>query len=428
MEHTVLLVDDERNILNALTRIFRRDGLNILASESGAAGLELLKNNKVSLVISDYRMQGMDGVEFLIRVKEVSPETIRLMLTGYADLKAVIFAINKGEVYRYITKPWSDDDLRAIVKDALEMYSLHSENRRLTELTRNQNMVLANLNRGLESKVAEQTRKIRGNFFGFVRIFADMMELYDQHVGGHSKRVSKMANALAVKMGIQGADAELIETAALLHNIGLIGLPRDLVDKDESQMNEHELALFRQNPILSQELISSIDTLRQVGVIIRSHMEKYDGKGYPDGLRKGEIHIGSGIIAICKCYDNMRHRQEPGLPIREIIQHVKDRTGSDFDPEVADVFLDFLNTWGDGSFNTGIDGSSLTGAEQNLIVSLSTLRPGMTLAKDMISNRGRLLVSKGTVLTNVLIEKILKFNQIEAIIGGVHIVHVRKVS
>lgn len=113
---TVLFVDDERNILNAFMRVFRMEGYNILTAGSGPEGLELAKGNRVALVVSDHRMPGMEGVEFLSKVKAVSPDTVRFMLTGYADLKAVMGAINKGEVYRYITKPWNDDELKAAVR------------------------------------------------------------------------------------------------------------------------------------------------------------------------------------------------------------------------------------------------------------------------------------------------------------------------
>ena len=146
---TVLFVDDERNILNAFMRVFRMEGYNILTAGSGPEGLELVKGNRVALVVSDHRMPGMEGVEFLSKVKEVSPDTVRFMLTGYADIKAVMGAINKGNVYRYITKPWDDDGLKVVVRDAVNLYKIVQENRTLHELTARQNAELADLNSGL---------------------------------------------------------------------------------------------------------------------------------------------------------------------------------------------------------------------------------------------------------------------------------------
>ncbi|MGQ9631466.1 MAG: response regulator [bacterium] len=135
-QHTLLFVDDEVDILNILQRIFRNEGYNVITASSGAEGLEKLKGNKISLVMSDQRMPGMTGVEFLSRVREISPDTIRVVLTGYADIDIAISAINQGEVYRFISKPWNDEELRLTVRQALERYDLEMENRRLSELTK----------------------------------------------------------------------------------------------------------------------------------------------------------------------------------------------------------------------------------------------------------------------------------------------------
>lgn len=417
MENTVLLVDDERNILNSLTRVFRKDGYNILTAEGGAEGLELIRANKVSIVISDHRMPVMEGVEFLSRVKEASPETIRFMLTGYADIKAVMSAINKGEVYRYITKPWNDDELRSAVREALEHYNLTAENRRLTELIKGQNAQLVDLNKNLESKVEQKTRKIKENFFAFVKIFSNLMELFDQNAGGHSKRVGAMSRAMVLKMQFDEADADLIETAALLHNIGLIGIPRDLLERDEDSLNEDEKALLRHNPALSQDLLSHIDTLKQAGIIIRGQMERFDGRGYPDGLKKEELHIGSRILAVCKSYDTLKNGRRK-LPLAEIVKWLKDESGTRFDPEVVDEFIGLLAEWREDEIS-GMSPDQRAAYER---ISLKDMRSGMVLAGPIVTNKGRLLVTKGTVLTEVLIDKVLKFHQLDPVVEHIYVV------
>lgn len=416
MNNTILFTDDEKNILNSLFRVFRKEGYNILTADNGKDGLELVKANKVSVVVSDHRMPGMDGVEFLSKVKAFSPGTIRFMLTGYADIDAVMGAINKGEVYRYITKPWNDDELKRAVADAVDIYNLHEENRRLNELTVKQNSELQELNRNLEKKVDEKTRKIKENFFAFVRIVANLIELYDPDLGGHSRRVASMSRAMAFSMGIDGIDAELIETAALLHNIGLVGIPKEILEKDEEFLSGREKALFLHNPELSQDLLSSVDTLRQAGIIIRSHMERYDGKGYPDGLKNEEIHIGSRILAVCKRYDTLKNKK--GLSLKDTIGEMRKEMGLSLDHALVDDFLRFLQNWRDESSQAGLTqdaGGSCTK------LPLSELRQGMVLGKNLITVNGRLLVTKGTVLTKALIEKVTNFNEIDPIPEGVHI-------
>lgn len=142
---TLLLVDDEEKVLNSLIRLFRKDNYKILTALSGTDGLEVLSNNKVDLILSDYMMPGMKGVEFLSESKKITPDSIRIMLTGFADLQATMDAINKGEVYRFMTKPWDDDDLRLTIRQSLDYRNLYMENRRLADTVRKQNSLIEDL-------------------------------------------------------------------------------------------------------------------------------------------------------------------------------------------------------------------------------------------------------------------------------------------
>jgi two-component system NtrC family sensor kinase len=154
----ILCVDDERNVLRALERIFIDDDYEILTASSGEQGLEILKElPQVKVVISDYRMPGMNGVEFLKEVFKTQPETIRIVLSGYADTAAVVAAINEGKIYKFIPKPWNDDDLRATVAKALETFAVRHRNLQLAEELRLKNEELSALNASLERLVAERT-------------------------------------------------------------------------------------------------------------------------------------------------------------------------------------------------------------------------------------------------------------------------------
>jgi response regulator RpfG family c-di-GMP phosphodiesterase len=130
--NTILLVDDEENIIRSLVRLLRRDGYNIITANGGKEGLEVLKEKKVGVILSDQRMPEMSGVEFLSQVKELYPETVRMALSGYTDLNSVTDAINHGAIYKFLTKPWEDDLLRSNVDDAFKHYRLYTENKRLS--------------------------------------------------------------------------------------------------------------------------------------------------------------------------------------------------------------------------------------------------------------------------------------------------------
>ncbi|MBI5451125.1 MAG: response regulator [Gammaproteobacteria bacterium] len=158
-ERTLLLVDDEENILAALTRLLRRDGYRILSATGGAAGLALLAQHEVGVIISDQRMPEMSGVEFLSQVKERHPDTVRIVLSGYTDLNSVTDAINRGAVYKFLTKPWDDELLRKNVGEAFHRFELKKENARLTEELRQANERLSAVNQGLQHQVAEESGK-----------------------------------------------------------------------------------------------------------------------------------------------------------------------------------------------------------------------------------------------------------------------------
>ncbi|VAV83468.1 hypothetical protein MNBD_DELTA01-1411 [hydrothermal vent metagenome] len=404
--HTILFVDDEENILKSLSRLFRRADDHVMTATSGKEALELFLDNDITLVVSDYRMPEMDGVEFLSKVKELSPNTVRFMLTGYADKAATIAAINSGEVARYVTKPWNDEELKAMIGEAMDHHDLRMENKRLDLLTRKQNAELTELNHGLEEKVRDKTKKIRENFFAFVRIFANMMEFYDPYKS-HSKRVAVLAKEIAIKMALDESEVELIESAALLHNIGLIGIPREILDKEDSELEKYERVLVRQSPLLSQELLSSIDTLRQAGVIIRSHMERSDGSGYPDGLKGEEIPLGARIIAVADQYDTLVKRRTEPLSRKEATEWLSAKHAAGFDPDVVRCFDSFIFSWKD--------------EQASIAVPVADIKAGVVLAKDVYTAKGRLLVPKETRLTDVMVERIRNFNTIDPVVERVQI-------
>ena len=160
---TLLLVDDEPNIISALNRTLRRDGYSILTANSAEEGLNLLVDNKVGVIISDQRMPQMTGVDFLRKVKMLYPKTLRLVLSGYTELESVTSAINEGAIYKFLTKPWDDKLLRDNIREAFEYYEMEQENQRLTRELQHSNNELFRLNQNLEQQVMQKTREIVHN-------------------------------------------------------------------------------------------------------------------------------------------------------------------------------------------------------------------------------------------------------------------------
>lgn len=447
--HTILLVDDEENILNSIYRLLRREKkYEVLMAKSGAEGLEILKQRDhvgaglapahegqpqglplqpISLILSDQRMPVMEGVEFLARAKEMSPDTTRIMLTGYADMNAVTSAVNKGEIFRYITKPWEDEALLSVIWQGVEQYRLITERKELLELTSRQNEELKDLNQNLEKKVEERTKEVqelykelKSSFYDTIRVFVNLVENYDSYLGGHIKRVSVFAEKFAKYLGLSDKEVEEIEIAALLHDIGLVGIPKIILAKETADLSEHEMALMKQHPAFAQSAISPIKNLHHAGVLIRSHHERYDGSGYPDGLKGEEIPYGARIIGICDTFDEIANQRSQdkgseGAAIYFIKNNrsavIKGDKGFIFDPQMVDSFIKFMRP----EKQAELEGES----EKEL--PLPRLREGMVVTRGVFTESGKLLVSRGSVLTGALIQRLISFDMIDPIAGNVFV-------
>ncbi len=158
--HTILCVDDEKNILSSLKRLLRKEDYRLLTASSGVEGLKLLEENSVHLVISDQRMPQMDGIQFLAKVKEGYPDAIRIILTGYTDIDSITGSINKGRVYKFLLKPWNDQSLKLEIKQALKQYDLIQTNKILNKKVLEQNEELKIMNENLEALISERTRQL----------------------------------------------------------------------------------------------------------------------------------------------------------------------------------------------------------------------------------------------------------------------------
>ena len=417
--HSLLLVDDEENILNSLKRTFRKEQYRIITAKSGLEGLSVMDREKISLVLSDHRMPGMEGVEFLNEVRQKSPDTIRMMLTGYADMQSVMNAINHGEVYRFITKPWDDEEIRFIVRDALRHYDLIDENKALQALTHKQNIELKDLNNNLEDKVAERTKEVEvlykdleQNFIDFVRVFMSLLELKSQFLGSHCKRVAALSRRLADKAGLPSDEKLDIEVASLLEDIGALGFPEKMLRKRESELDPTEKALLQQHPVLGQTTLQHIKKLFSVSLIIRHHHERYDGFGYPDNLRGEKIPAGSRIIAIADFFDKLINPSDGGerYSVDRAFFVLEKEAGRRFDPLLV------------GKFNEALHEFSHEEIEADIReIDVDELKEGMRLASDVRTKRGLLLMASGEVIKPVHLDKINKFHKIDPVIARISI-------
>ncbi len=431
-KHRVLFVDDEVSILKALKRLFRKEKYELFFAEGGQNGLDLFAEvgKPFSLIISDQRMPGMNGAEFLTKAKAIYPRARRILLTGYSDLDAIVAAVNEGEIHRYLAKPWNDDDLILAVRQEIRQYELILENLRLQALSKEQNKKLAQMNATLESKVEERSKeilvknkqlsklnqKLERNFLNTVRAFGSIVEISNPSMAGHGRRVSEMAVAISREMGFEGLEIQQVEIAGLLHDIGVIGQkgePYNYYGKNSPAIQKQ----YELHPASGQAMVQFIDNMDQVGLIIRCHHENYDGSGFPDGLSEEEIPLGSQAIAAADMYDRMVH--VPGDNGRGFFEdeillngtpdqlHLKKAAEAAlkknsfirFDPDVVKAFLKILQKKGDE-----------VKQEREQEVKLGDLKEGMVLSRSLYCLSGRFLLPHQTELTDHYIEKLRRLH------------------
>jgi response regulator RpfG family c-di-GMP phosphodiesterase len=407
----ILFVDDEQNILSSLRRLFRTHGYEVLTAGSGAAGLEILAQEPVDLIISDMRMPEMDGAQFLEQVRQRWPDTIRMLLTGYSDIPSILAAINRGEIYRYITKPWDDNDIVLVVLHALERRALEQEKKRLEALILAQNDELRDLNASLEVKVAERTaelktanaslltanEKLKISFLTSIKAFSSLIEMRNGRLAGHSRRTADLARKIAMRMGLSDAETQEVFFAGLLHNIGKIGLPDELLSTPLKLMDDAHLSLYRKHPLQGEQALTPLEDLRGAARIVRSQLERYDGSGAPDRLSGLQIPIGARILAVASDYDDLQCGAiQPRKFSAAEAQAAITNTRTEYDPRVIEAFLYIVS----GPVGKGVP---------DTLIAASDLRPGMTLSRDLITPAGMLLLSTGHVLNQKLIRQINDF-------------------
>lgn len=404
-DQTLLILDDDEAVLLPLTLLFRREGYRVLTAAQAQEAMTLLERGPVAVVIADQRLPGMSGIEFLRRVRQRWPDSMRLILTGYSDSTTIMAAINDGHVYRYLTKPWNDDELRVVVREAVHLYQLTRENRRLYELTASQALELRALNEQLEKKVAERTAELEqkcveldDNLLDVMHLLRGVQDLRHTSLSGHAERMAEAAHWLAGALGLSGSDQRDVEIAAMLHDIGKVGLPDRVLHRDTFNLAREDQELVQQSALLGEVLLTAVPRLRTAARIVRHQREWFNGRGHSDGLSGESIPIGSRIIAVADAYEEYGERQA-------LVQG----EGRRFDPNVVREYLRYLDERRVAA-RTGVE-VRLTPVE---------LLEGMVLTRDLYTGRGLLLATSGKMVDRPTLEKIRNFHRVDPIQGKVH--------
>ncbi len=305
---SILFVDDEKNVLNSLKRVFLDSGMKVNTAVDAFEAIEILRNCDISVVVSDNLMPGMTGIEFFRKAKDISPDSVRIMMTAYADVRSAIDAINKGEVYRFITKPWDEEELREIICSAAQKYR-----------------VVQSLKEADEARLLSLARAI---------------ELKDPYTRGHCDRVARYALLMADSLGLDAEMKRDIKYGSWLHDCGKIGVPEAVLNSP-GLLSEKEMEIIRSHPVWGADVARQARLSERIINIVLHHHERFDGLGYPSGLKAGEIPFEAKIVAVCDAYDAITSDRpyRKGNGRNEALAILRSLEGKAHDPELVRIFV-----------------------------------------------------------------------------------------
>ena len=326
----ILIVDDDEHITEVISKLAKSMGFEVAPFTDP---LEAAKEASFDLVVTDFMMPNLSGIELLRILRQKNPDAVRVLITAASDFKVAIQAVNDGEVFRLLGKPWHISELRAVLGQAAEYHRLVQENKRLNTEVERRNVELTNLNQTLEQQVVERTS---GLFEGMIRA----LDYRDAETQWHSWRVAKFTRRIAEELGIGGEALVTIEQGALLHDIGKIGV-RDSILLKPGPLTQEEWVEMRRHPDFGWRMLANIPYLRGAAEIVRQHQERWDGRGYPQGLRGMQICLGARIFCLADTLDAIVSDRpyRRGRPQEYALSEIRRLAGTQFDPDLVEVFL-----------------------------------------------------------------------------------------
>jgi len=322
-----LIVDDEPRLRQVMVHLMRSDGFQCIEAGNGLEALGQLEKCPVTLVLSDLRMPKMDGLELLREIRSRFPDVAVVMITAVADVEVAVNCLAIGAA-DYVIKPYQLEDVRARVGQALEKRRLILENRAYRE--------------GLEERVAQQARRLEELFLASVQSLAEALELKDPYTRGHSVRVSIYSGIIARQMGLGEEELRQIEIGGHVHDIGKIGVRESVLNKPE-RLTAEEYEHIMTHPVLGWRILAPLlgDTPAALN-IVRSHHERYDGRGIPDGLKGTEIPLEARIAAAADSLDAMtsdRPYRPTEMTLDMALDEIRRCSGTQFDPAIVDALV-----------------------------------------------------------------------------------------
>ncbi len=324
MKPKVLFVDDEVKALTSYRRILENEFDLELESNPEQAFERVKEGERFQVVVSDLRMPKMDGLELFRKIREIAPDTVRILLTGYASFESAVSAVNQGNVFRFLSKPCSKEDLAKALRDGVEQFALIKSQRELHTLVRLQKLM-----------------------DGVVIGLSTLVEKRDPYTAGHQRRVAQLACAIAARMGFGDEQLEALRVAALLHDIGKVYVPSDFLNKP-GRLNKEEFAVIKLHPEVGADILKYVDSDWPISEVVLQHHERLDGSGYPSGLQGEDVILEARIICVADVVDAMSSMRpyRASLGQEAALEELRKNAGIFYDQRVVAICLDLFEKQG----------------------------------------------------------------------------------
>jgi response regulator RpfG family c-di-GMP phosphodiesterase len=425
----VLLVDDEESILNSLRRLLRSQPYDVILANSGAQALEIMAQQPIDLLMTDARMPTMDGATLLAETHRLHPSITRILLTGYADLTMIIKAINEGQIHRYISKPWNDEEMLLTLRQSLAHQHSERERLRLVQLTWEQNEQLKSLNAKLEKHVASRTaelqqtadmldlayEELKRSYVTGTEVFSLLANLRLPPAKQTNRQIIELVRVYCKSHGLDEASSRDLTMAAALYNIGKLSWSDSMMTTPSDLLHHTERERYRGYPKQSESLLMTLDPMKDAARLILHHQERWDGSGFPDHLKGEAIPLGSRLLKLAVDFIELQRGLilERQMNSDEALVFIRQYAGKLYDPGLVEDFVQVCATY--------LSDVTL-GDPAVKVLGTRDLLTGMVLARNLNADNGMLLLNAGKVLNGPLVDKLIAF---EAMEGGKYSIFVK---
>jgi response regulator RpfG family c-di-GMP phosphodiesterase len=417
---TILLVDDEESILNSLRRLLRGQPYEVLLATSGEQALDIMAKQPVDLVMSDARMPNMDGATLLAHIHQRHPDTLRILLTGYADLTMIVKAINDGQIDRYISKPWHDEELLLTLRQSLAYQRSERERLHLVQETWEQNEELRLLNATLEKHVASRTaelqqtadmldlayEELKHSYVTGTEVFSLLANLRLPPAKQTNRQIIELVRVYCKLHGLDEGSTRDLTMAAALYNIGKLSWTDSMMTAPADLLHHNDQERYRGYPKQSESLLMTLDPMKDAARLILHHQERWDGTGFPYRLKGEAIPLGSRWLKLAVDFIELQRGLilERQMNSDEALVYIRQYAGRLYDPDLVEDFIQVCAAYQ----------SDVSLADPTVkVLTTRDLATGMILARNLNADNGMLLLNAGKVLSGPLVEKLIAFEAME---------------